>query len=72
MKQRAMKVVCLVRREGAPDFVQYTLQVSGEEVEQGLHYVLAKQQARDAGLEVVDAFDQEDPAYLWLATGDKA
>lgn len=72
MKTREMKVVVMVRRKGAPDFVRFDMSVSGEQVEQGLHYVLAKQQARDLGLEVVDAFDEQDPAFQWLAVEFRA
>lgn len=63
-----MKVFCFVRdAQGSPDFTQHVVDVSRDEIEQGLHYVLAKQLARDEGYEVIETFDEEDPAFRWLA-----
>lgn len=60
-------IVLCINSEGAPEFHTCTPAVTQEQLEQGLHYELAKENAADNGYEEpMMAFDENDPAARQL------
>lgn len=60
-------IVLCINSEGAPEFHTCTPAVTQEQMEQGRHYELAKENAADNGYEEpMMAFDENDPAAKQL------
>lgn len=59
-------VVLCLNSEGMPEFYTCTPECTPDDVEQGKHYVLAKESAEDQGYDPVIAFDATDPAAKQL------
>jgi hypothetical protein len=56
-------IVAAINSNGSPDFYFCTVRCTKKDFNNGNHYALAKQKAKDNGYEPMLAYDETDPGF---------